>query len=241
MPAVTASELPNIRGLSLLEGLAESRKDELLRSASVERYPRGAILAEQGKMADVLHIILSGTVELYSSAQGRELGVFLMNSGDVLMPAAALYSEPYLVSARSVATARVLLLDAVAVRRVAAASAELALRLARIMAGQFRVSVRQIVDLKCRNAAQRLGSFLLRLADDAGSSPAELTLPKRHLAGRIGMTPETLSRSLQILADHGLVVRGRQVILRDRPEIERFCGAEPCSGVRETILAVNAR
>jgi DNA-binding transcriptional regulator YhcF (GntR family) len=65
-------------------------------------------------------------------------------------------------------------------------------------------------------------------------------MPKRNLAARIGMTPETLSRTLQILADNGLQVRGRQIIVRDRSRIEDFCGPDPCPVSESERLKINA-
>jgi CRP/FNR family transcriptional activator FtrB len=62
---------------------------------------------------------------------------------------------------------------------------------------------------------------------------------KRNLAARIGMTPETLSRTLQVLADNGLVVRGRQIIVRDRDRITEFCGPDPYSPATGEKLEVH--
>ena len=230
---LTAERVP------LLSGLPRQQVDSLLQFASIQRYPRGTTLFEEGEYADKLHVVLSGTVEVFSTCRGREWGLFLMNSGDVLMPVAALYSEPYLNSARTAAFCRLLLLDAERVRAQAAASAEFAIRLGRAIAGQLRMTMRQVLELKCRNAAQRLGSFLLKLSDKEGTT-AELPMPKRNLAARIGMTPETLSRTLQVLADNGLVVRGRQIIVRDRGQIESFCGPEPCPISDAERLKINA-
>jgi CRP/FNR family transcriptional activator FtrB len=225
--------------LPLLSGLPRQRLDRLLQFASMQRYPRGTALFEEGDYADKLHVVVSGTVEIFSACRGREWGLFLMNSGDVLMPVAVLYSEPYLSSARTVSSSRVLLLDAERVRQEAAASAQFCLRLGRSVAGQLRMTMRQVLELKCRNAAQRLGSFLLKLADKEGTT-AELPMPKRNLAARIGMTPETLSRTLQVLADNGLQVRGRQIIVRDRGRIEDFCGPDPCPVSESERLKINA-
>jgi hypothetical protein len=40
------------------------------------------------------------------------------------------------------------------------------------------------------------------------------------------MSPETLSRSIQTLADNGLLLRGNRIIVRDRKRVERFCGED---------------
>jgi CRP-like cAMP-binding protein len=224
----------------LLAGLPRQQIDSLLQFASVQRFPRGVTLFEEGEYADRLQIVLSGTVEVFSTCRGREWGLFLMNSGDVLMPVAVMYSEPYLNSARTITASRLLLVDAERIRAQAASSAEFAIRLGGSIAAQLRMSMRQVLELKCRNAAQRLGSFLLKLSDKAEIGTAELPMPKRNLAARIGMTPETLSRTLQVLADNGLVVRGRQIIVRDRGRIEEFCGPDPCPVTDTDRLEINA-
>jgi CRP/FNR family transcriptional activator FtrB len=224
----------------LFAGLPRQQAESLLQIATVQRYPRGTTLFEEGEYADKLYILLSGAVEIFSTCRGREWGLFLMNSGDVLMPVAVMFSEPYLNSARTVSSSRLLLIDAERVRELASSSADFALRLSRPTAAQLRMTMRQVLELKCRNAAQRLGSFLLKLSDKAESGTAELPMPKRNLAARIGMTPETLSRTLQVLADNGLVVRGRQIIVRDRGRIESFCGPDPCPISDTERLKINA-
>jgi CRP/FNR family transcriptional activator FtrB len=156
------------------------------------------------------------------------------------MPAAAVFDEICLTSARILTNARVLLLDIQAVRRELAACTTFATRMARIMGGQWRMAVRHILDLKCRSAAQRLAAFLLRLVDDAPfPENAELPIPKRHLASRVGMTAETLSRALQTIADNGLHVRGSRIIVRDRARIEAFCGPDPYPESSDDALYVH--
>jgi CRP/FNR family transcriptional activator FtrB len=227
--------------LPLLKGLPRSVCDRLLDSASVERYAPRAEIFTKGRKADELHIVLSGIVDLSCSYKGNECTALMMAAGDVFMPAAALYSEPYLVSARSLTASRILMLDASVVRQEARNCAELALALARVMAGQWRVALKIILDLKCRSPSQRLAAFLLRL-HDAGQPgpPAEIPFSKRQLASRIGMQPETLSRTLQTLAANGLYLRGRQIIVTNRAAAEEFCGPDPYPPASEYELGVHA-
>lgn len=101
------------------------------------------------------------------------------------------------------------------------------------------MAVRQILDLKCRSAPQRLASFLLRLADESPvSGSAKLPFSKGALAARIGVSRETLSRAAQMIADEGLLLRGRQIVIRDRARVERFCG-NPYPGSNERALEVH--
>jgi CRP/FNR family transcriptional activator FtrB len=216
-----------LRGLPLFSDLAEDELQPLLAAAAVERCPAGTLIFREGGRARHVHVLLSGIVDLSKVEGRREYGVLMLFAGDVVMPAAGLFDEPYLTSARALTAARLLLLEVDAVRAATARSALLAMRLARVMGGQWRMAVRHILDLKCRSAPERLAAFLLRVFDESRlKASAELPISKRHLASRLGMTAETLSRALQILADNGLFVRGNRIIVRDRRAIDAFCGPD---------------
>jgi CRP-like cAMP-binding protein len=75
----------------------------------------------------------------------------------------------------------------------------------------------EIMGLKLLGAPRRLADFLVKLAP-AGARSAQVTLPheKSLLAGRLGMTPESLSRGLASLRQFGLRVE-RDII--DIPDI----------------------
>lgn len=237
--AVTVADKDLVAGLPVFSGLGRAELARLLQFSTVQRYPPGTLLFHEGDQPDKLHVVLSGTVEIFSDGSGREWGVMLMNSGDIFVPAAVLFNERYTISARTLGFCRMLLLDAERVRAEAAESAKFSMQLSRAMAGQLRVAIRQVLDLKARNAAQRLANFLLKIVDTSSCPAPELPMRKRNLAARIGMTPETLSRTLQVLADNGLVVRGRQIIVRDRDRITEFCGPDPYSPATGEKLEVH--
>lgn len=227
--------------LPLLGSLPSASRERLLAASRVERFAPRAKLFGDGEMPTHLHIVLSGIVDLSCSYKSGECTALMMAGGDVFMPAAALYSEPYVTSARTLTASRILLVDAEVVRAETRTCTELALGLAKVMAGQWRVALRIILDLKCRAPSQRLAAFLLRLHDDTGAgAPAEIPFSKRQLASRIGMQPETLSRTLQTLAANGLYLRGRQIIVTNRAAIEQFCGPDPYPPPSEYELGVHA-
>ena len=224
-----------------LGNLPEGVRKRLLCSARIDHLAPRTNLFAGGEIPAHLHIVLSGILELACFYEGRECTALMMSAGDVLMPAAVLYSEPFLISARSLTEAQILSIDADIVRDEARTSTDLALALARLMGGQWRVALKIILDLKCRSPSQRLAAFLLRLHDDSkGEAPAEVPFSKRQLASRIGMQPETLSRTLQILAANGLYLRGRQIMVTDREAASKFCGPDPYPPAREDELGVHA-
>lgn len=224
-----------------LAGLERSLQESLLGHSEVRTYPKGKLLFKEGGSPDCLFVLLRGMVELYTCKGKKDAVVLIMWPNDVFMPAAALYDEPFLLSGRTLTPSRALLMNAPHVRDQVARQPELAERVTRIIAGQFRMAVRHIKDLKLRNGPARLGAFLYRLAEESGRNGfADLPLPKAVLASRLGLTAETLSRSLQTLSEHGLTVRGSRVIVTDRERLSDFCGPDPLIDGREISLSVTA-
>jgi CRP/FNR family transcriptional activator FtrB len=229
------------RGVPLLDGLDPSCLERLLSHGEVRTYPKGRILFDEGDMPDCLFVILSGMVELYSSNGKRDAAMLILWAPETFMPAAALFEEPYLLSARTLTPARLLTLQADQVRKETASSPELSRRFTQILGGQFRMTVRHIKDLKLRSGPKRVAAFLLRLVDETGKRGfADLPIPKGRLASRLGLTPESLSRALHTLSDHGLAMRGSRVILSDRDRLVRFCKPDPLIDGRELSLGVTA-
>jgi CRP-like cAMP-binding protein len=238
----TRRDPDGLRSLPIFEGLRDQLAGRLIESCSVRPYRAGSIVVRAGEPLDGLHVVLRGIVDLNHTDGDGECGVLLLSAKDLLLPATTLFREPALVSARALTTTRVMVIEETAMRSVLAESNVFATNLMKAVSGQWRMAVRNILDLNCRSAAQRLGAFLLRIADlQAGTGTAAvLPIPKRHLAVRLGMTAETLSRMLQVVANHGLYLRGRTIIVRDRAAIQEFCGPDPYPEKDERLLDVFA-
>lgn len=226
-----------IAELPLFLGVEREVVSELASCFEAFQYPVGAMVLEAGDCPTKLKVILQGIIELCRVDEvGQEHGVLLLSAKDLLMPAAVLLEEPSLVCARALTESVVLKLDAGLMRSAMSRSTQLSLNLLRVTSGQWRMAVRNILELTSRTAAQRLGAFLLRLADlqdsTAGSVPV-LAIAKRNLAARLAITPETLSRTLQVNSDRGLHLRGRAIVIRDRAKLEAFCGPDPYPGSNE--------
>jgi CRP/FNR family transcriptional activator FtrB len=227
--------------IPLFASVPDPTREKLLSAARVDRVAANETLFAAGEQARDLHILLRGMIDIACTYRGRHSTAMLMTSGDVLMLGSPLYNEPYLVSAETLTPCRIMRIDSELVRNEARRSPELALAIARLLAGHWRIALRIILDLKCRSPSQRLAAFLLRLHDATPpGTVAQIPIAKRQLAARVGMQPETLSRTLQVLGQNGLRVRGRQIIVADRAKAEAFCGPDPYPGSRESELGVHA-
>lgn len=226
--------------LPIFDGVEKELTRTLLSQFSSQQYRAGATIIDEGEKIDRLYIVQLGIVDLTRVDGEHECGVLLLSAKDVLMPAAAIFEESSLVTVRALTTTKLAGVSAEVIRSAALQSSHLARNIMKVMSGQWRMAVRNILDLNCRTAAQRLGAFLLHLADLQEDGAPILPIAKRHLASRLGVAPETLSRTLHIVAANGLHLRGRAIIIHDRARIERFCGPDPYLDSDERRLSVYA-
>ncbi len=219
-----------IRHLPLFSDVSPDQMPTLLASALLQRFPAGTQLFSQGDPPDFLHVLIEGSVELFAvSADGRETTIEIVTAVDSFIFAAVLLDIPYLMGAKVLEPARILMLPARGLRAEIVRSPKLALTMLASMATQFRTMVKQIKDMKLRTATQRLAAYLLRLHRQRGDGGNEISLPvsKRVLAGRLAMAPENLSRAFATLREYGVTVHGGTIALSDIPRLEEYCLPDP--------------
>jgi CRP/FNR family transcriptional activator FtrB len=156
------------------------------------------------------------------SAGGDEAVIEFFRRGDVFIAPAVVLGLPYLMSTRVLHDARILMIPAEHFRDMLARDPALNAALVKELSRHWRLLIRQIKDLKLRTAPQRLAAYLLDLSGGLGGT-VELPEERRLLAGRLGMTPESLSRAFAQLAAEGVSGRGRNVAIADAAHLRKFC------------------
>jgi CRP/FNR family transcriptional activator FtrB len=225
-----------------LNNLPEDTLKDLTRAALLHRFPHGTELFQQGDLAEFLYILLDGSVELIgASAANRKTVVDILEPVEAFMPAEVTTNTPYLVSARVLGPSQILMIPAEALRARLAHDGALARAILGMLSRQHRRMIRHVKDLKLRNAAQRLGCFLLALADKAGGvGLVELPYDKRIVAAQLGMTPESLSRAFSLLRKFGLESRGQRIKLSDPRALRQFCLPDPVVDTEDGVATRSA-
>ncbi|MET1755936.1 cyclic nucleotide-binding domain-containing protein [Novosphingobium sp. RD2P27] len=175
-----------LENMPLFQGIELDCIKRLAAAATLRAYPPKTQLFEEGETPEALHIVLSGVAEAFTRIGEKECSILILSPSDAFMPASALVNEPYLLSARTMKRSKLLLLPADVVRDEMARSTKLACRLAHLLAGQTRVLLRHIKDVKTRSAPQRLAAYLLRIAEESESRNSEVLISKQTLASRLG-------------------------------------------------------
>lgn len=222
------SDYPDIRELHLFENMADEQFQLLLRGAYVQNFPPQIELITEGEPSDFLHILLSGSVDLFSAWNGRETSMATVQPVSTFILAATIRDAPYLMSARTLEKSRIALIPSQDVRAAFDADSDFARAIVTELAQVYRTVIKAQKDLKLRTSLERLANYLLRKQKRAGGAASfDLEFEKRRLASVLGMTPENLSRAFKGLRPYGVSVDGTRIAISDQEDLERFAKPNP--------------
>lgn len=222
------ADMEQVRSLPLFCDMAVDNFDRLTSAAFLQRFPAGVTLFDEGAKPDFLHILVDGLVEIYTEQQGTAVGISLVRPVTTLILAAIVVDQPYLNSARTLTPSRVLLLPADRVRDVFGLDASFARSMVSELAFAYRGAVKKLKGQMARSSSERLANWILtETAKPGHNGNLKVPFDRATLASHIGMTRENLSRSFSQLARHGLRVRGREMIVADRAQLEAFARPHP--------------
>jgi CRP/FNR family transcriptional regulator, transcriptional activator FtrB len=218
----------DVRRLDLFSCMSEASFAALMRGAYVQNFPAHVELISEGEPSDFLHILLSGSVDLFSEWNGRETSMATVRPISTFILAATIRDAPYLMSARTLEKSRIALIPSQDVRAVFDTEKKFARAIVTELAQCYRSSIKAQKDLKLRTSLERLANYLLRKQRHAGGqSNFELDFEKRRLASILGMTPENLSRAFKGLQPYGVSVEGNRIAIGNQADLERFAKPNP--------------
>lgn len=226
-PADTANH-PHIALLRQVRMFEDLPDPLLLRLSAVSErtsVSAGTRLCREGEPAERLHFLLEGQVALFAQApDGRDALIEVIRPIRHVVLGSVLARLPYAVNADIIARSTLLSIEVGGLQRLLEDSTQFAATILRVQASDFSAMVRQVCDLKMRTAAERLGVYLLELAQEHPRDARELRLPtdKQLLAARLGCRQENLSRAFASLRSLGVETHGRRVVLHDVEALRGF-------------------
>lgn len=217
-----------IRDLALFSQMADENFSALMRGAYVQNFPAQIELITEGDPSDFLHVVLSGSVDLFSAWNDRETSLATVRPISTFILAATIKDAPYLMSARTLEKSRIALIPSQDVRAVFDIDGNFARAIVTELAQCYRSVIKAQKDLKLRTSLERLANYLLRQQRRAGGAASfDLDFEKRRLASVLGMTAENLSRAFKGLQPYGLEVDGTRITITNQAEFERFAKPNP--------------
>lgn len=217
-PATTVDLAAALADMPLFRGLPMKCVGNIAQSTREIKAANGDFIFRQGLRPKAFYHLLSGQVKLaVASDAGDEKVLEVYGPGQTFGVAELFGSNPCLSFAEATRDALLLEVDRDAIAAAMEREPQLALRLLTHVADRERALERDIACYCFHSGCRRLVDFLLHQVGDLdGSSTVELSMSKRLLAARLGLTPESLSRALRELSTAGLIaVRGKRVTLKE--------------------------
>jgi CRP/FNR family nitrogen fixation transcriptional regulator len=176
----------------------------------------------ENEPADYLYKVVSGTVRTYKVLVDgrRQIGAFYL-SGDIF---GLETGDEHTFSAESITDCKITVIKRSTVMSLAATDNEVARQMWALTARELqRVQEHSLVLIK--SAEERVAGFILEMADRAPNGGAvELPMSRQDIADYLGLTIETVSRTLKILEDAATieVAKRRRILLRNRSALRRL-------------------
>jgi CRP/FNR family transcriptional regulator, transcriptional activator FtrB len=213
-----------LRSIRLFADVGDGLVPSLVAAASLTHVAARTRLFTEGDSADVLSILVKGSVELFSERDDRRCTIAVFRSVEPLM-LASIFANRHPYSAGTLERSLLLVLPAQLIRNLMDVDAPFTREVARQLAQDHRHAIAELRRHRLRTTKQRLAEWMLDSNEQAGGT-GRFAIPydKRTLASYLGMAPENLSRNLAALASAGVEVRGRRVILNDPTALAAVAG-----------------
>jgi CRP-like cAMP-binding protein len=186
-------------------------------------YPRNTEIFGENEPADYLYKVVSGSVRTYKilSDGRRQVGGFYL-PGDLF---GLEFADEHTLSAEAISDAKVLVVKRSALTALAGHDALVAQQLFNLTGLELR-RVQDRILLLVKSAQERVASFLLEMAQRVSGNSIDLPMSRQDIADYLGLTIETVSRTLTSLECAAAieVPTSRRIVLRNMSALSRMNG-----------------
>ena len=187
-------------------------------------YPRNSEIFGENEPADYLYKVVSGSVRTYKILNDgrRQIGGFYL-PGDVF---GLEFADDHTLSAEAITDTKVIVVKRSAINALAGRDASVARQLF-TLTGRELCRVQDRILLLIKSAQERVASFLLEMSERvSGGNAIELPMSRQDIADYLGLTIETVSRTLTSLECAAAieVTTSRRIVLRNRSALSRLNG-----------------
>jgi CRP-like cAMP-binding protein len=185
-------------------------------------FARNAEIFGENEPAEYLYKVISGTVRTYKVLNDgrRQIGAFYL-PGDIF---GLEVGDEHTFSAEAIVDSKVLVIKRSSLVALAARDNEVARQLWTMTAGELQRAQDHIM-LLIKTAQERVAGFLLEMAKRApGATDIDLTMSRQDIADYLGLTIETVSRTLTQLENSAAIAvpTSRRIVLRNRGALNRM-------------------
>jgi CRP/FNR family cyclic AMP-dependent transcriptional regulator len=210
-PATTFNLQIHLRKIPLLANLTD---EEMLRVRSeirVRQYAKRDVVLQKGGIGDSLLFLLSGQLQVIDITEdGRAIGLRMLAPGDFFGEIAVINGSARSASVVAVSSVLVALLPRATALHLFANSPSVANQMLRFLAEKVQRDSQFRALLSINNTSKRIYSYidLLKQKQPGDEEVVENLPTHQDIANMINTSRETVTRTLQVLIQKGIVKKG---------------------------------
>jgi len=216
----------NFAALSVCRGLGEKASSAVAEISSLRKLQPGEVMFAEGDDADAVYEVVRGTLKLYKLLpDGRRQVTGFLTAGHLVGLA---HENLFLYTAEAITPVTVCRYPRARFDRLVEEVPGFARRLLAATSDELRAAQDQMVLLGRKAAEEKVASFLHTMGQrrGGGEDPNEVLLPmsRSDIADYLGLTIETVSRTLSKLKADGIIAIpcASSIKLCDRARLRRL-------------------
>lgn len=207
----------------LFSSFSDEELGILLQDAQLIQLQRDELLFQQGSPANHFYFLIDGIVKLYRiSPDGNEKVLEVIKSHETFAEAIMFMDKSqYLVNAQAIVSAQLFSFSNSTYLKLLEKNSQLAIALLGKLSIRLHQRINEIEMLSLKNTTHRVVRYLVQYL--AESPEIELSIPKRLIAARLSIQPETFSRIIRKLSDDEIItVEGRHISILDPEQLLHY-------------------
>jgi CRP/FNR family transcriptional regulator, polysaccharide utilization system transcription regulator len=211
--------LKSAKGEEALKHLSEDRKIRKLRKKE--------IIFMEGDEADYVVFINKGKIKTYNTdREGRELIITFYGAGDFIGYLDLLESKLYRESAEALEESEIISIPKEDFFSLLYSNRDVALRFIQLLSNNMAELKERLHNLAYSSVRRRVADSLLTIGKkySSASQTKSINISRENLANHVGVTPETLSRTLHDFIDEELIElnNDRNILILNEAKLEKM-------------------
>jgi CRP-like cAMP-binding protein len=193
-------------------------------AGAIMPFERDAEIYGEGEPSEYVYKVVSGAVRIYRMlGDGRRQVIGFYLPGDVF---GLDLGDEHCASAEAIVKSRVMFVRRQALLQVAQRSSDLTRQIYEVAASELK-RAHDHTQVLIKTAHERVAGFLLEMAKRMpGAEAIDLPMPRQDIADYLGLTIETVSRTLTLFEDSDKIrlIASRRIVLSDRSALKALNG-----------------
>ncbi len=228
---LNAPIIAELKNCHLFNAMNEAQFDEVLTFLRLKSLKNEQLLFQQGEDLTHIYYVYDGAIKLFRSTRnGNEKIIEVVQSGRPFAEGVLFVGAPkYPVSSIAMKTCVLVQIDAKKYLRILQSSTKLCLNMLGHLSHRLHWMVKEIDNQTLHNASFRIVDYFLSQVSlqEHEDYDLVLTIPKRDIASRLSIKPETFSRALKALLKKDLIdINDNHIILKDVEKLRNMVALE---------------